>query len=272
VTAAAAALTAIQVRRLGRRRWLAAVILAGVVLAATAAAAAAGEAALLREDALRRGAASLLLLGGLLLAIALGSSAFNRDADSGHLGLLLGAGASRPQLATAVLGARLGLLAAGLAAWGITLQLGSVTIGLGPDGPLAVHTLAVAEALALTLVACAAASTVVGPVPAGFFGAGVYVVAQAAVTMKAAADQGLIGTADALVSALYHLVPRTITSPMIAELQARDAAGPAAPQVEINENIVLVPAAGWGTVVWTLAWIAVLAAVCVAGMRRRPLG
>jgi len=111
----------------------------------------------------------------------------------------------------------------------------------------------------------------VGPIAAGAFGVAVYVVAQAAVNLKAAADQGLIGTADAGVSLLYYIAPRAVTSPMIAGLQARDAAGPAAPQVEINENVVLVPAAGWDTVVWTLAWCVLFALLCAAGLRRRPL-
>ncbi len=99
----------------------------------------------------------------------------------------------------------------------------------------------------------------------------VFIAAQAAVNLKAAADQDLIGTADGGVSALYYVVPRAIVSPMISELQARDAGGPAAPSLEINDNLVLVPASGWGSVVWTLAWCALLAVACVAGLRRRPL-
>lgn len=244
---------------------------AGVALALVAAAVAATHEGLAREDSLRRGAASLLLLGGLALAIALGGGALNRDAESGHLGLLVGNGATRPQVVAAAVGARLAALAAGIALWGLALQAGSLALGMGLDGPLAVHTLAVAEGLALTMLAAAAASSVVGPVAAGAFGAVVYVVAQAAVNLKAAADQGLIGTADAGVELLYYLGPRAITSPMISALQARDAAGPAAPQVEINDNVVLVPAAGWPTVAWTLAWCVLLALLCATGLRRRPL-
>jgi hypothetical protein len=265
------ALVAVQGRRLSRRPWLQAALAAGVVLAGVAAAVAATHEGLAREDALRRGTAGLLLLGGLAVAIGLGAAALNRDADSGHLGLLLGSGAGRSRLAAAAVGARLLGLAAVLAAWGIAAQAGSLALGLGLDGPLAVHTLAVAEGLALTLVAAAAGSSVVGPVPAGLFGAGLYVVAQAAVNLKAAADQGLIGTADAGVTALYYLVPRAIVSPMIAGLQVRDEAGPAAPRLEINDNVVLVPAAGWVTVLWTLAWCALLAIVCASGLRRRTI-
>jgi hypothetical protein len=171
----------------------------------------------------------------------------------------------------AAVGARLAALAAGVALWAVALQAGSLALGMGLDGPLAVHTLAVAEGLALTMLAAAAASSVVGPVAAGAVGAVVYVVAQAAVNLKAAADQGLIGTADAGVELLYYLGPRAITSPMISALQARDAAGPAAPQLEINDNVVLVPAAGWPTVAWTLAWCVLLALLCATGLRRRPL-
>lgn len=256
---------------MARRRWVQVAIAAGVALAVVATAVAAGHDGLAREDSLRRGASSLLLLGGLALAVALGSAALNRDAESGHLGLLVGSGASRPEVTAAAVGARLMVLVAGIAAWGIALQLGSLALGLGLDGPLAVHTLAVAEGLVLTLLAAAAASSVVGPVPAGAFGLLVFVVAQAVVNLKAAADQGLIGTADATINLFYYLVPRAVTSPMIAALQARDAAGPAAPRVEINHNVVLVPASGWGSVLWTLAWCALLAIACAGGLRRRPL-
>ena len=264
-------LAALQLRRLVRRRWLQVALAAAVAGAVVVAALAAADEGLAREDALRRGAASLLLLGGLALAVLLGSAALNRDAEAGHLGVLAGAGATRPQLVTAALGARIAALAAALAACGLAVQAGSLALGMGLDGPLAVHTLAVAEGLLLTMLACAAASAIVGPVAAGAFGLAVYVLAQAAVNLKTAADQNLIGTADTLVTALYHVAPRTVTSPMIAEMQLRDVAGPAAPRVEINENPVFVPAAEWDTVVWTLAWCVLLAILCAAGLRRRPL-
>jgi hypothetical protein len=163
------------------------------------------------------------------------------------------------------------VLALALLAWGVVLQIGSAALGLGLDGPLAVHTLAVAVGLLLTLLACAAASSVVGPLAAGAFGVALYVTAQAAVNLKAAADQALIGTADAGVNLLYNVAPRTITSPMLAELQLRDAAGAAAPRVEINDNTVIIPESGWNSVVWTLAWCVLLAVACAAGLRRRPL-
>jgi hypothetical protein len=258
--------------RLSRRRWVLVALAAGLALAVVCALVAIGADGQAREDEFRRAAAALLLLGGLALAIALGSAALNTDSASGHLGMLHGAGASRPQLAAGAVGARVAVLAVALIAWGVVLQIGSAALGLGLDGPLAVHTLAVAVGLLLTLIACAAASSVVGPLAAGAFGVVLYVTAQAAVNLKAAADQGLIGTADAGVELLYHVAPRTITSPMLAELQLRDAAGAAAPRVEINDNTVIIPESGWNSVVWTLAWCALLAIACAAGLRRRPLG
>ena len=267
---ATAILAGLQARRLARRPWAQVALAAGVALAVVAAVVAATHEGLAREDALRRGGATLLLLGGLAVAVVLGSTALNRDSESGHFGALTGAGAARPQLVAAAVTPRVVILLVVLAAWGVALQIGSAALGLGLDGPLAVHTLAVAEGLVLALLACAAASSVVGPVAAGAFGLSLYVLAQAAVNLKAAADQALIGTADSGVRALYYVVPHTITSPMIADMQARDVAGAAAPRVEINHNIVLVPAAGWGSVVWTLAWCVLLVALCASGLRRRP--
>jgi hypothetical protein len=205
------------------------------------------------------------------VAVPLGAAALNRDAASGHLGLLVGSGASRAGAAGAAVAARVAALAAVLALWGLALQACGLALGHGLDGPLAVHALAVAVGLLLALLAAAAASAVVGPVAAGAFGLIVVVAAQAAVNLKAAADQDLIGTADAGVDAVYYVAPRAIVSPMISELQGRDVGGPAAPSLEINDNLVLVPASGWGSVAWTLLWCALLAVACVAGLRRRPL-
>jgi hypothetical protein len=268
---AVAALARAQCLRLARRAWVQAVAGGGVLAAILIAAVAATESGLDREDSFRSGAASLLLLAGLVVAIVLGATALNRDAASGHMGLLVGSGASRPQVAGAIVLARVAALAAVLIAWTVTLEICSAALGMGLDGPLAVHALAVSVGLLLTLLAAAAAGSVVGPVAAGAFGAVVFIAAQAAVNLKAAADQDLIGTADNAVTALYYIAPRAIVSPMISELQARDAGGPAAPSLEINENTVLVPASGWGSVLWTLLWCALLAVACVGGLRRRPL-
>jgi ABC-2 family transporter protein len=260
-----------QALRLARRPWLQAVGGAGLIAAAVIAAAAAADSGLEREDAFRAGAASLLLLGGLIVAVPLGAAALNRDAGSGHLGLLVGSGASRPEVAAAAVSARVAALAAILVAWGLALQAASLALGQGLDGPLAVHTLAVAVGLLLALLASAAASSVVGPVASGAFGLAVFITAQAAVNLKAAADQGQIGTAEAAVDGLYYVSPRAIISPMISELQARDAGGPAAPSLEINGNEILVPASEWPSVLWTLVWCVLLALACSAGLRRRPL-
>lgn len=261
----------IQLLRLSRRRWVQVGVVAGAALALVAVVVAATHEGGVREDTLRRGAAALLLLGGLALALALGSAALNTDAQSGHFGALLGAGASRPELVTGSVGARLLVLLVSGAGWLLVLQAGSLALGLGLDGPLAVHALAVGLGLVVALLAAAAASSIVGPAAAGIFGGAVFVAAQAVVNLKAAADQALIGTADTLVNALYFTLPRTITSPMIADLQSRDAAGAAAPRVEINQNTVLVPASGWDSVAWTLAWCVLLAVLCAAGLRRRPI-
>lgn len=268
---AVAALIALQIRRLGRRRWIQVVVAAGAALALVAVAVAATHEGSIREDTLRRGGAALLLLGGLVLAIGLGSGGLNLDASTGHLGMLTGAGASRPELVAGAVGARVAVLAATGLLWGLLLQGGSLVLGLGLDGPLAVHTLAVAEGLLLAMLAAAAASAVVAPGASAAFGVSIYVVAQAVVNLKAAADQMLIGTSGGLVRTLYFLFPRTVTSPMIADLQLRNAAGAAAPRVEINDNTVFVPAAGWDTVAWTLAWCILLALLCATGLRRRPI-
>jgi hypothetical protein len=266
-----AALVRLQLLRLSRRRWVQVGLAAGVALALVSAAVAATHEGGVREDALRRGAAALLLLGGLALALALGSAALNVDAESGHFGALTGSGSSRPELVAGAVGARLIVLLGAAAAWALVLQAGSLALGLGLDGPLAVHCLAVGEGLVVALLAASAASAIVGPASAAIFGGSAYVAAQAVVNLRAAADQGLIGTADGLVRTLYYILPRTITSPMIADLQLRDAAGAAAPRVEINQNTVLVPASGWDSVAWTLAWCVLLALLCATGLRRRPL-
>jgi hypothetical protein len=246
-------------------------VAAGVALVVAIAIVAATHAGAVRTESLQRNAASFLLLAGLAVAIVLGSAALNRDAETGRFGALIGGGASRPQLVAGAVGSRIAVLAGVIAVWGVALQIASVAVGLGPDGRLAVHTLAVAEGLLLTLLACAAASAIVGPVASGVFGAGVFVLAQAVVNLKAAADQNLIGTADGLVRALYYVSPRTIVSPMIADLQLRNAGGPAAPRLTINDNTVFVHASDWGSIVWTLVWCVVLGLLCAAGLRRRPI-
>jgi len=266
-----AALVAAELGALARRRWVGGVVAAGLAVAVAVAALAASESGQARDDDFRAGAASLLLLGGLVMAVGLGSAALNREADSGHLGLLAAAGPGRATLAGAAIAARAAALVATLAVWGAAVQVGSLALGRGLDGPLAVHTAAGAENMLLTLLAAAAVSSVVGPVSSSLVGLAVYVLAQAVVNLEAAADQGLIGTSEAGVRAAYLVLPRLVVSPMIFLLQAREEAGPAAPPVEINGTTVFVPASAWATVAWTLCWCAGIAAVAAVGLRRRTL-
>lgn len=223
------------------------------------------------EDRFRADAASLVLLGGIVVALGLGSSVFYRAVGGGRLALLAAAGPPRAQVAYALLTSRVLALAVTLGVWLIALEVGSLAIGEGLDGPLAVHVGAMFVSLALAVLASGAAATSVGPFAAGIFGAFVYVLAQAAVNLNAAAQENALGTADGIGRILYWLLPRTITSPMIADLQDRDVAGPAAPTIDINENIITVPASGLGTLIWTLAWCVLLAVVAGLGLRRRPL-
>lgn len=267
----AGAVAALQLRRMARRPWIAIAVVAGLAIAVVIAAFAAGETGIAREDEMRQGAASLLLLGGLLVAAVLGGGALNTDSDSGHFGMLMGAGVGRPALVAGALAARTLVLIVVIGAWALALQGGSVAIGTGLDGDLAVHTLLVGEALLLTMVAAAAASSVVGAVPSALFALSVYLTAQAMMNLKAAADQDIIGTARSGINGAYVISPHIPTSPMLADLQARGAAGPAVPRVDINGNEVLLPASGWPTIAWTLVWVAGLAALAYAGMRRRPI-
>jgi hypothetical protein len=266
------ALAVVELRGLARRRWLLVLGPGGLAVAALIAAlAAAADAGIDRADTIQAGGASLLLLGGLYLAIGLGAGALNRDADSGHLGILAAAGPGRARLAGAAIAARVAALAIVLAAWGVALQLASLAAGRGLDGPLAVHTLASAENLLLALLAAAVVSSVVGSVAAGIFGLTLYVMAQAVVNLESAADQNLIGSAETGVRAAYLVLPRLVVSPMIFLLQAREEAGPAAPPLEINGTTVFVQASAWSSVVFTLVWCAAIALVAAVGLRRRPL-
>ncbi len=256
--------------RLARRGWLRGALALGLLAVAVIAigSALAGSA---DRDTLQRGMAELLVIGGIVVAVGLGSTALNRDSDSGHHGLLVAAGLHRPRLVAEVLLARTGLLVGVLAAWGLAGQLASLALGLGPDGPLALHTLAMMETQALVLLAAAAASSVVGPGASAVVGVAVFTFAQAIVNLKAAADEDLLGTAGRAVGATYALLPRTVTSPMIADLQARDQAGIAAPQIDINGNVATLAASGAGTVAWVILWCGLLGVMAVGGMRRRTL-
>jgi hypothetical protein len=123
----------------------------------------------------------------------------------------------------------------------------------------------------VVLLAAAGAATLVGAVAGAAFGLLVLITAQAIVNLKAAADQGLIGTAAAGLDVAYWFLPRAVVSPMLADLQAADEAGPVAPRVEINGNTVQIPAAELDTVLWTLAWCGVFFGMAIFGLRRREL-
>ena len=215
-------------------------VAAGLALAVVAVVVAATHEGLAREDTLRRGAATLLLLGGLSLALALGSAALNLDAAVGPLRDAPGRGR---------LAARAGRRAPSAPAsccWRRPSRPGpwcwrpaSLALGLGFDGPLAVHTLAVVLGLLVAMLACAAASSIVGPVAAGIFGGAVYVARPGGGQPQGGGRPGPDRhRRRAACRLLYYVAPRTVTSPMIADLQLRDEAGPAAPRVEINENTV----------------------------------
>ncbi|MCU0306580.1 MAG: hypothetical protein MUE51_02210 [Thermoleophilia bacterium] len=256
-----------------RRGWLLGLLVLGLLAILLVAVLAAGESGLEQADEFRAGGSAVLLLGGLAAALGLGAGLANRDADGGWYGLLIGAGGSREAVTAGRLAARGALMLGTLAAWAVALQVASAAIGRGLDGPLAVHSLAMAENLLLVFLATALASTALGPVVSAVVGLIVHVTAQALVNLQAAADQGVVGSvARPVIRFTYLVFPREVTSPMISQMQARDVAGVAAPQFEINQSVVEIPAASGGTVLWTLFWCALLAVGVIAAMRRRPLG
>lgn len=264
-------LTTYELVHLLRRRWLWAVVIAGGVAIGIAALTTAGDAAQTQSDDFRASAASVLLVGGLTLALALGATTIFSGGITGGLGLLVASGARRTEVTLARVAARLVTLVLTLGLWCAALQVASRALGRGWDGPLAVHVAAAGETHAVVLLATAAVSTVMGPAVSSFLGLIVHITAQAAVNLEAAADLGRLGSANRLAHVLYNLVPRAVSSPMIVELQNRGAGGPAAPRFEINSLPIPLPAAGIGTVLFTLFWCALFTVLCVAGMRRRTL-
>ena len=259
-----------------RRRWYLILIAIGALTVPIAAITAASHVAALEADSYRASAASLMLIGGLIAALALGATTISTGGASGHLGLLVAAGAGRTQVTVARLVGRFAALVVALAAWCLALQAGSAALGRGLDGPLAVHVAASLESLTVVMLAAAATSTVMGPAVAVVVGLIVHVTAQAVVNLQAAANLGFIRTWDRLAQVAYNLSPRAVYSPMIVDMQNRGQGGPAAPRFELNQvNRGKVPipleAASLGTVLWTAFWCALLAWLCVLGMRRRPL-
>lgn len=267
-----AALTQAELRAGLRRTWLPAGVGVGLVLIVASVVVAATHSGAVRADSYRASAASLFLIGGIALAAGLGATMVNRDANSGHLGLLVAAGATRASVGLSRVLARLGLLVAALAAWGLALQLGSLVLGRGLDGPLALHALASALDMAIVLLVAGLASAGFGAVPAAIAGIATHVAVQAFANLDAAGDARVIAdVARPAVAVLHTLLPRAIESPMIVDLQVRAQAGAAAPRFEINGVIVAIPASGALDVVWTLAWCVALAALIVTALRRRTL-
>lgn len=260
-------------RAIVRVRWLQAFAGAGVLLAIVTALVSLGhDAGRARQDTLQSGGASLLLLGGLVVALALGATAFAGDARSGYLGLLVGSGGTPSQIGAGRLAIRVACLVGTVALWTVALEIASLAVGEGLGGDLAVHALGTLINLGLVLCATAAMASVIGPFAAGVFGMMVFVSAQAAVNLKAALDQGAIDRdSSSVIDPLYVAFPRAIISPMIESLQRRGEGGPAAPQLEVNGLDVIVHASSAVTYLWTLAWTAVLAALAIYGVRRRQL-
>jgi hypothetical protein len=270
--AAIAVMLRIDLRVLARRLWVQMTTLAGLVIIAIVAIFAAGDSGQAQIDALRSDSASLLLIGGLVVAVGLGGGAFSRDASSGYLGLLVGSGATPSRVGAIRITARILALAAIFAIWGVSMQLASLAIGRGFDGALAVHTLAALENAGLVLCASAALASVIGPIAAGVFGIMVFITAQAVVNLKADLDQGAIERSSrSFIDPVYSVLPRAIVSPMIAELQHRSDAGPAAPTININGLTVYVPASHLSDVLWTLLWTLIFAGLATYGVRRRQL-
>ncbi len=225
-----------------------------------------------RQDALQAGGASLLLLGGLAAAVALGATAFPRDAHSGYLGLLQVAGAGRAGIAVARVLTRLATLAAIMLLWWAVLEIGSVTLGWGYDPLLTGHALAMTLNTGLALCAAALMASLIGSVAAGVFGVMAYVAAQALVNLKAALDQHAIAASQShLITPFYVALPRSIVSPMMEDHQRRGITSLAAPHLEVNNLPVIVPASHWLSVVWTLVWLVALMWLTTVGLGRRQL-
>ena len=220
---------------------------------------------------LERDMATLIGIGGLVVALILGAPALVRDLERGAFGALSAAGPRSSDLAWMRLGSRTIGLGGILLLWGVIGQAGGLVAGNGINGDVAVHLLLTGEVLILVLLAAAGAATLLGVIGGGIFGVAVLIAAQTVVNMKAAADQALLGTGGAVIEVAYWMLPRALPSPMITELQASDEAGPAAPQVEINGNIVDVPAAALDSVLWTAAWCGIFVVLAIFGLSRREL-
>ncbi len=262
----------VEARGIAHRRWFLASVLIGLAIIIAGAVLAGGRDGLAALDTMRSWTAAVYLVGGLAVAATLGASAVNRDADGGWVGMQVVTGTPRPTVLLARIAGRLVMLLATFAIWMAAAAICSAVIGQGGDGPLFVHGLAMLENMVLVLVIAALSSVVLGPVASGVVAAFAYVSFLSLGNLMAATNADAIGTAwSGLITTLYLTFPRAITSPMLSEMQARGAAGVAGAQLEINLNVVVVPASSWLSVLWTLAWCAALAAIAAAAFRRRAL-
>lgn len=252
-----------------RRWWFGAILALGVAGAVAATLIGLAEHGQDRTDTFRAAMASVFLLGGLALGLTLGATAFWTSIRSRNLGLLSASGASRMSIALGRLASRVAALAVGFALWTLAGMLGSLALGRGIDGPLALHALATFATLTFTTLAAAATSTVLGPAVSALVGLSAHILAQAVVNLEAAADVGRMGNATTLVHIAYNILPRALPSPMIVEMQNRGVGGPAAPQFEINNLAVPLQSAGIGSVLLTLAWCGVMVWLCRLGTRHR---
>lgn len=261
-----------EARGIGRRRWAIAVIGAGAALITAGAVLAGARDGLAALDTMRSWTAGVYLVAGLAMAATLGASAVNRDADGGWVGLQVASGTPRATVLLSRIAGRLTVLVATFLAWLVLAGICSLAIGQGVDGPLLVHGLAMLGNMVLVLVVAALCSVVLGPVASGVVAVLAYVSVLSLGNLMAATNADAIGTAwSGLITTLYLIFPRAITSPMLSEMQARGAAGVAGAQLEINLNVVVVPASSWPAVLWTLAWCMMIAVGSAAAFRRRAL-
>jgi ABC-type transport system involved in multi-copper enzyme maturation permease subunit len=262
----------VEARGISRRRWAQVVILVGAVIIVAGAIIAAGRDGLAASDTMRSWTASVELVMGLVLAAALGAGTVNRDADAGWVGMQVATGTPRGPVALGRIFGRLVILLAGMFVWILVAIACSIIIGQGVDGALVVNGLAMTGNMVLVLTAAALCSVALGPVASGVVAVFFYVSCLSLVNLAAASDANAIGTVwSPLIKGFYAVFPRSLTSPMLSDLQARDAAGVAATQVEVNSNIVIVPPASWLTVAWTLIWCVVLALATSGALRKRAL-
>ena len=270
--AAIAVIGSSEFRALVRRRWFFITVAVGLVLIVAGTIFAFGDDGQMRSDALRSWTLAVEVIGGLVIAASLGSSAGNRDADGGWLGIQVASGVGRsPVMLGRIVGRTLALVAA-FAAWIIVAAICSLIVGNGIDGPLVVTGLAGIENMLVVLTVAALCSVAIGPVAAGVTAGIVYVFVQALVNLASAAEANVIGTSwTGLMRTLYFIFPRGIVSPMVADLQARDVAGLAAPRVVVNGNIVFIQPSSWGSVIWTLGWCVLLAFAAAGAIRKRAL-